>query len=70
MKYQMEILTAGGTDAGAMQRGRGAAAAVTLSIPCRYVHSVVEMISMKDVQAAIKLLGAFIREAHTGKYEL
>jgi endoglucanase len=70
IKHQMEILTRGGTDAGAMQRGRGATPAITISIPCRYVHSVVEMVSMKDVEAAIKLIVKFIQSAHQGKYEL
>ncbi|TET36966.1 MAG: M42 family peptidase [Planctomycetota bacterium] len=70
IKHQMEILPRGGTDAGAMQRGHGAAAAITISIPCRYVHSVVEMISMKDVQAAVNLIVKFIQTAHEGSYEL
>ena len=61
--YQMEILPRGGTDAGALQMAQEGAAVVTLSIPCRYVHSVVETAHRSDVEAAIKLLAAFLETA-------
>jgi endoglucanase len=70
IKHQMEILPRGGTDGGAMQRARGGAAVITLSIPTRYAHSVVEMASKKDIEAAIKLLAAFLEVAHEGTYIL
>jgi endoglucanase len=70
IKHQMEILPRGGTDAGGVQRAGGAVAAITLSIPTRYVHSVVEMAHKKDIQAAIALLAAFFEVAHQGSYEL
>ncbi|MFC1586889.1 M42 family peptidase, partial [Planctomycetota bacterium] len=60
----------GGTDAGAMQRAHGPVAAITISIPCRYVHSVVEMCAMKDVQGAIKLITKFLEVAHQGNFKL
>ncbi len=61
--YQMEILPRGGTDAGAMQRARSGSAAITLSLPSRYVHSVVEMAHQDDLEAAISLLAAFLETA-------
>jgi tetrahedral aminopeptidase len=61
--YQMEILPRGGTDAGAMQRARSGSAAVTLSLPSRYVHSVVEMAHQDDLEAAISLMAAFLETA-------
>ncbi len=61
--YQMEILPRGGTDAGALQMAQEGAAVVTLSIPCRYVHSVVETAHRADVDAAIRLLVAFLETA-------
>jgi len=70
IKHQMEILPRGGTDAGGVQRAGGAVAAMTLSIPTRYVHSVVEMAHKKDIQAAISLLTSFLEVAHEGSYEL
>ena len=58
--HQMSILTRGGTDAGAMQRVRGGHRAMTLSIPTRYIHTVTECVSKKDLQSAIDLLAAWL----------
>ena len=63
ISYQMEILPRGGTDAGAMQRARSGSATITLSLPSRYVHSVVEMAHQDDIEAAISLLAAFLETA-------
>ena len=68
--YQMEILPFGGTDAGGVQRLHGGIPAITLSIPCRYVHTPNEMVNEGDVQAAITLLARYLEEAHTGDYAL
>jgi tetrahedral aminopeptidase len=67
-----------GTDAGAIQVTRAGVAAALVSIPNRYMHSPVEMISLQDVensaellaQVAINLKGSqsFVPEAkHFGK---
>jgi endoglucanase len=45
-----------GTDANAMQLSRGGVAAALLSVPLRYMHSPVEVLSLDDIQAAIELL--------------
>jgi endoglucanase len=58
--YQLSILTRGGTDAGAMQRIRGGYRAMTLSVPTRYIHTVTESVSKKDLQSAIDLLAAWL----------
>ncbi len=63
--YQMEVLPRGGTDAGALQMAQEGSAVITLSIPARYVHSVVEAVHPNDVEAAIALLAAFIETADT-----
>ncbi len=55
-KYQREVLTAGGTDAGAIQRSRGGVPSGVLSIPCRYVHSANEVVSLQDMENGVKLL--------------
>jgi tetrahedral aminopeptidase len=60
--HQLEILPRGGTDAGAMQRTGIGARSITLSIPTRYGHSVNETVSMKDVQAGIDLLAAYLSQ--------
>jgi len=63
--YQVEILPRGGTDAGALQMAQEGAAVITLSIPARYVHSVVEAVHPDDIEAAIDLLVAFFEVADT-----
>jgi endoglucanase len=68
--YQMEILPAGGTDAGGVQRLHGGIPAVTLSVPCRYVHTPNEMVSASDVEAAITLLARYLEEAGDADYAL
>jgi endoglucanase len=68
--HQTEILPFGGTDAAGVQRLHGGIPAITLSVPCRYVHTPNEMVSERDVQAAIDLLARYLEEAHTGDYAL
>lgn len=70
VKYQLEVLPRGGTDAGAMQRAKAGSAAITLSIPSRYVHTVNEMVNLGDLDAAATLLARYLEQAHEGAYEL
>jgi endoglucanase len=48
-----------GTDANAIQLARGGVAAGLVSIPNRYMHSAVEMISLDDIDQAAELLAEF-----------
>ncbi len=66
--YQLEILPRGGTDAGPMQRSRGGAATVTLSVPTRYVHTVNEMADQGDIAATIQLLARFLEDVGSRSY--
>jgi len=66
--WQMEVLPFGCTDTAAMQRSGGGAVAGCISVPCRYVHSVVEMLHPDDVVASIRLLAALFEEAEEGAY--
>ncbi len=68
IKYQLEILPRGGTDAGGIQRSRSGVPSFTLSIPTRYIHTVNEMAHVEDIQATIDLLAAYLEAAHTRKY--
>ena len=62
--HQMEILPRGGTDTAAMQRfGKGAVVGC-VSVPTRYVHSVIEMAAETDLEAAIDLLVGVIEQGH------
>ena len=49
-----------GTDANAMQLARSGVAAGLVSVPNRYMHSAVEMISLDDIDRAADLLAEFV----------
>ncbi len=61
--HQLEVLPRGGTDAGALQRSRGGSRAITLSVPCRYIHTVAEAIHREDAKATVDLLAAWLAGA-------
>ncbi|MEL6653072.1 MAG: M20/M25/M40 family metallo-hydrolase [Bacteroidota bacterium] len=60
--YQKEILTAGGTDTGAIQRSGDGAIVGCVSIPTRHIHSVVEMCHQEDIAGSIALLKHCVEE--------
>ena len=62
INHQFELLPAGGTDAGALQRARDGSKAITLSIPTRYVHTVTETIHQDDLHATVDLLEAYLTD--------
>lgn len=65
--YQITAESRGtGTDANAIQLCRGGAATALISIPNRYMHTPVEVISTKDLDNSIKLLTEFLA-AHPAK---
>lgn len=61
--FQVEILTRGGTDAGAMQMARTGASVITVSTPVRYVHTVNEMAAVSDIDATIDVVARFLESA-------
>ena len=57
IKWQPEILTAGGTDTAGIQRmTEGGSIAGAISIPTRHMHQVIEMAHKEDIQNCIDLL--------------
>jgi endoglucanase len=58
--YQREVLLGGTTDARAMQLVRAGVPVGCVSIPCRYVHTASEMVDMRDVENAVKLVVALL----------
>lgn len=57
--YQMDILSDGGTDAGAIHKTRAGVCTGGVSVPCRYTHAPQESVWLPDVEAAVRLLAAF-----------
>lgn len=61
IKWQPEILVAGGTDTASLQRMTpGGSIAGAISIPTRHIHQSVEMSHKKDIEGCIKLLAACV----------
>nr|WP_319488691.1 M20/M25/M40 family metallo-hydrolase [uncultured Caproiciproducens sp.] len=62
IKYQMDVLANGGTDAGAINRSGKGVKTVGISIPTRYGHTPNSIINLDDVDACIHLLRNYIQE--------
>lgn len=63
IRWQPEILPAGGTDTAAVQRnGKTGSVAGAISIPTRHIHQVIEMADKSDVQGCIDLLAMSVLE--------
>jgi endoglucanase len=68
IKYQMEILPAGGTDTAGMQRmATNGTIAGAVSIPTRHIHSHIEMANKHDIRGNIDLLKACL--VNLGTYD-
>jgi len=66
IKHQLEILPKGGTDTAAMQQmSSGGSIAGGISVPCRYLHQVIEMTHKQDVRDCIDLLKECIKSMAT-----
>ena len=63
IKFQYEVLPLGSTDAAALQRYGPGRRTITLSVPCRYVHTVVETVHKDDLKAAVNLLASWLTGA-------
>lgn len=57
--YQMEVLTAGGTDAGAIHLTGSGVKTGGISVPTRFIHSPSEMADVDDILACIRLVEKF-----------
>jgi len=59
---QLSILPRGGNDASSMQRTRAGYHTMTMAVPTRYIHTVTETVHLRDLQAAIDLLAAWLQD--------
>ncbi len=59
IKYQLEIMTEGGTDAGVIHFTGNGVKTGGISIPTRYIHSPSEMIAVSDLNACKELVVLF-----------
>lgn len=66
IKWQPEILQAGGTDTAGIQRmGKTGAISGAISIPTRHIHQVIEMADKNDITNCIRLLEVCLKEIDT-----
>lgn len=65
--FTVESLGKGtGTDADAIHLSRAGVPTGLVSVPCRYMHSPVEMVALDDVDAAARLIAAFAGRLQPG----
>lgn len=60
IKFQYELLPMGGTDTAALQRFGPGRRVMCLSVPTRYIHTIVETVDMRDLKAGAELLAAWL----------
>ena len=67
LDFTVESLGRGtGTDADAIHLSRGGVPTGLVSVPIRYMHSPVELVSLGDVEVAARLIAAFARRLEPG----
>ncbi len=62
IKCQPKALVAGGNDAGAIHKSRGGVKVLTISVPCRYLHSPSCVIKYDDIGESLRLIKATAEE--------
>lgn len=63
LKYQLDVIDAGGTDVGAINRSNLGVRASGISVATRYVHGPNAFVNMKDVEASIELLSNYVNRS-------
>lgn len=64
LPYQLEVGNAGNTDATAISISRTGVPCSVVSVACRYIHSPVEVLSLRDLEQGAALIAAAVRSAH------
>lgn len=64
--YQFKGTITGGNDAGRINVSRSGVPVVAISIPCRYIHSPVSVMSLADMENTISLVKLFLRSIEGG----
>ncbi|MGE5577462.1 MAG: M42 family metallopeptidase [Syntrophothermus sp.] len=66
LPVQLRRSAFGGTDAGRIRVTRGGVPAAVMALPCRYIHSPVSLMSLRDWEAALALAGHFLEDIEKG----
>ncbi|MCX7749006.1 MAG: M42 family metallopeptidase [Clostridia bacterium] len=70
IKVQFKKTTTGGNDAGKIQRSRGGVKVASVSVPCRYIHSPVSVMSKRDYESVKALVLTALEEFNKNKQDL
>lgn len=60
VRYQWKQTTAGGNDAGSIHLAAGGIPTVSISVPCRYLHTPRALLSLSDMAEALRLVRALL----------
>ena len=60
IKYQLDVIDMGGTDAGAINKSNFGVRSAGISVATRYVHGPNAFVNMKDTEASIELLSKYV----------
>jgi endoglucanase len=64
MNWQYKKPLSGGTDAGRIAIVKSGIPSAVISVPCRYIHSPISILSLNDLENTCKLVEAFTRSFH------
>jgi endoglucanase len=68
--YQVKKPLVGGTDAGPIHRSRAGVPTAIVSLSVRYLHSWSLMLDLRDMEAELKLVRAFLKDVAAGKLKV
>lgn len=66
VSYQRRRITGGGNDGGAIHLTGKGARCITVSVPCRYIHSPICVTSLDDFKNTVRLIDLFLKEIENG----
>ncbi len=64
INIQLDVMSAGATDASIVPMIREGILSGSLTVPVRYIHAPVEMADMKDIENCVKLCVSLVNSAH------
>ncbi|MCL2023450.1 MAG: M20/M25/M40 family metallo-hydrolase [Oscillospiraceae bacterium] len=62
LPVQAKSVVAGGTDAGAIHKSRGGVRCLTISLPCRYIHSPCAVIDKRDIESVLGIVRGIVAQ--------
>lgn len=66
IKYQFRKTSMGGNDSGKIHTSKSGSIVLTLSVPCRYIHGPVSVMSKEDYKETFNLLNEILNEFEKG----